>query len=91
MLVAVAGALTAVVLCASLVWGLLPASRSVEWPRPEEFRPPTLETSPVEDYRDWLARQQQRLAGAGDRIPIDRAMQAIAAMGAVAYDPPAPR
>lgn len=67
---------------------------------PHSFAEPRLQSNPTEDLRRFQAKQRQQLTGYAwvdrgqglVRIPIDRAMDLIAARGADAYaplDPPA--
>ncbi len=63
---------------------------------PEAFPPPRLQSDPAGDLRDYQAAQRARLEGYAwadrerglVRIPIERAMEMIAARGAAAYAPP---
>jgi hypothetical protein len=60
---------------------------------PSAFPGPHLQTDPAGELRDFLAAQAVTLRGTTPeggrrRIPIERAMEIIAARGAAAYDPP---
>ncbi len=68
-------------LCAAGVWLAYPAVRAPSIAPPTLFAAPRLETTPVADYRAFEMHQNARLAGAGGRMPIDRAMAAIVRAG----------
>lgn len=69
------------------VWWLFPGAHPSGRAAPAAFDEPILEIRPVERYGAWLTEQQDRLAGAGARTPIDQAIRDVAGRGAAAYDP----
>jgi hypothetical protein len=62
-------------------------ARPGSYPRPDDFGPPRLETSPVDEQAAYLTRQESLLAGAGGRAPIEEGMRRIAERGPDAYAP----
>jgi hypothetical protein len=70
------------------------------FPPPRSYGPPALQSDPAGDLADYLAKQQAALEGYAwvdrdrglARIPIERAMEILAARGEAAWDPlqPAP-
>lgn len=67
------------------------------WPPPARYAGPDLQSDPAGDLRTFLDGQVAKLHSYGwvDRqrgviqVPIERAMEIVAARGAAAYDPPA--
>ncbi len=62
-------------------------ARLDSYPRPDDFGPPRLETSPLEAQAAWLAHQNALLNGAEGRRPIKEGMRRIVERGADAYTP----
>ncbi|SIT86627.1 hypothetical protein [Pontibaca methylaminivorans] len=85
-LAVIAGLALLCALCVLVAWLMLP-SGATRWSPPQVFAGPELETAPVAGHAAFLARQRADLAGAGGRMPIDRAMAQIAARGEDAFAP----
>ncbi len=86
-LAAIGSAFALLAIAVTVITIFYTGARPGAYPRPDDFGPPRLETSPVNDQLAWLAHQKALLAGAGGKLPITEGMRLIVKRGADAYAP----